>query len=62
MTYDELLELLYRLIDCVKFTKEISGLSDCNDCGWKGNCKYEPKIGQITRINCPLWKERKEKL
>lgn len=38
------------------FYDRITSLHDCNDCGSKANCKYLPKWGDATRINCPLWK------
>lgn len=31
------------------------GVPDCNTCGAKNKCAYEPEPGALTRINCPLW-------
>lgn len=39
-----------------KFYDRIAPLHDCNDCADRRKCKYQPKIGEVTRINCPLWK------
>ena len=30
---------------------------DCNDCGRTFVCDYAPGIGELTRVNCPLWTE-----
>lgn len=35
-------------------------LPDCNNCGAKRPCKYEPKLGRTVVINCPLWEDRKK--
>jgi len=37
----------------------ISYLPNCNDCGANGKCPYMPKWGDMVRINCPHWQERK---
>ena len=37
------------------FYNGLKGVPDCNTCGVKGNCAYEPEPGALTRINCPLW-------
>lgn len=41
------------------FYISVTSLPDCNTCGNK-ICGYKPKWGQSIRINCPLWRERKE--
>ena len=46
--------LLY-LVDCINYYQTMSSCNNCNDCGKKLKCEYEPKAGEITRINCPLW-------
>lgn len=51
-------EMLLYAVDCIRYTEQISALHDCNDCGDMRNCKYCPKPGEFTRINCPLWKEK----
>ena len=35
----------------------VSNLHDCNDCGKKSRCEYEPRMGEYVRINCPLWEK-----
>jgi hypothetical protein len=37
--------------------KKIAACHCCNDCGKAGRCRYEPKVGEICAINCPLWRE-----
>lgn len=59
-TYEQIKEVLYKMIDAINFMERISGLPDCNDCGKKCKCEYEPMVGQYTRINCPLWKPKEE--
>lgn len=34
----------------------ISNLTDCNTCSSKKDCPHAPKLGEMTRINCYLWK------
>ena len=34
----------------------ISKLNDCNNCGKRRECEYVPRLGEVSRINCPLWK------
>lgn len=31
---------------------------DCSDCGWGEACAFKPDYGQLTRINCYLWKRK----
>ena len=50
---------LYMLIDMIDYYNRISKLRNCNDCGSRKVCKYIPKPGEHTRINCPLWSEEK---
>lgn len=49
--------LLY-VVDCINYYQTMSSCNDCNDCGKKLKCEYEPKAGEITRINCPLWEDK----
>lgn len=41
--------------------EERKTMTDCYNCGITESCKYLPNHGEFVRINCPLWKERKEK-
>lgn len=45
-------------LSCHIVYKRIKACHDCNDCGNYG-CGYDPDPGETTRINCPLWKEKK---
>lgn len=36
--------------------QKIESLPNCNDCKRQG-CEYKPKLGELVRFNCPLWKE-----
>lgn len=36
------------------FYNDIVSKPDCNTCKNK-NCEYRPKLGDLTRFNCPLW-------
>ena len=47
--------LLYWLYDCVIFTKSMSDLPTCNDCGAQNHCPYVPAPGERVRYNCPHW-------
>lgn len=35
--------------------QNIESLPNCNDCKRQG-CEYKPKLGELVRFNCPLWK------
>lgn len=50
----DIANILYKLADIVRVYDEIMSLHDCNDCE-KKDCQYKPKLGQMVRINCPLW-------
>ena len=39
---------------------QVSKLPNCNDCGAARDCVYIPKLGQMARINCPLWRPMEE--
>ena len=54
---EELVQMLFYAIDCIRYYERINALHDCNDCGAK-SCMYVPNPGENTRINCPLWKEK----
>ena len=40
----------------LKVLKEIWDSGDCNDCGNRG-CLYKPKLGQLSRYNCPFYRK-----
>lgn len=54
---EELIRLIISICDYARVGYNLSTYNDCNNCGDK-DCKYIPRIGEVTRINCPLWKAR----
>ena len=45
-----------------KFHSEgVSKLTSCNDCGKARSCEHRPRLGEWTRINCPLWEKEAAK-
>lgn len=55
MDTKELLEALNNMAGILLYFERVSKLPDCNTCSDK-SCEYRPKLGESTRINCPLWK------
>lgn len=41
------------------FFNDITSKPDCNTC-CDLTCRYRPKVGEITRFNCPLWYGKEE--
>lgn len=35
--------------------EKLIALPGCNECGAKGKCDFEPKLGELVRLNCPLF-------
>ncbi|MCB6569493.1 hypothetical protein LI142_08265 [Eubacterium limosum] len=58
---EEIKDRLYELDSLRMRYEERKTMTDCYDCGITESCKYLPNPGEFVRINCPLWKERKEK-
>lgn len=54
--------VLAQLDDIKESLGRVLSQPNCNDCGHSaGNtCGHCPRIGEIIRINCPLWKPEKE--
>lgn len=48
------------ILDSLILLKQIQNTGDCNVCKNK-ECKYEPKVGQMVRYNCPFYKAESEK-
>ena len=48
------------ILDCLILLRQIQSAGDCNVCKNKGYCKYEPKVGQMVRYNCPFYKAESE--
>lgn len=51
---EEFARMLHGAADCINYYVRITSYHDCNDCGEK-TCQYKPRLGETTRINCPLW-------
>lgn len=49
---DAVEELQAELEDLRAYRRMITMLPDCNTCLKKHRCKFAPKPGQVTRINC----------
>lgn len=62
MTNNDIKTLCYRIIDFIDYQEKIDSLKDCNTCLCQKNCKYAPRAGEFTRINCFAWvgEEREE--
>ena len=45
--------------DWLKVLKNIMEVGSCNECKSRGMCEYEPEAGQMTRYNCPFYKEER---
>lgn len=60
MSYVQIRNALFKLIDALNYMDQICNLHDCNDCGIKNECQYLPKLGDAVRINCPLWKPKQK--
>lgn len=44
MKYEEIMETLYKIIDAIRYTKEVVKLPSCNDCALK-ECEHRQKWG-----------------
>lgn len=52
---EDIIRVLYSILDYARFGYEISTCDNCNTCK-RENCEYKPKVGQNVRWRCPLWK------
>lgn len=52
---EDFVRMLYHIADYTSRYMQIISYPDCNTCGKKDKCRYCPKPGEQTRINCPLW-------
>lgn len=61
--YGEAIDRLGELETLEETYKRVLSLPNCNDCGhqMRNTCGHCPRFGADIRINCPLWKPRKEK-
>ena len=48
-------------IDLYDYFQRVVSCHECNTCGGSVEpyCPYLPKAGELVRINCPLWYEKK---
>ena len=51
--------LLY-VANCIQYYLRVGSCNDCNTCGKNPECEYLPRLGETTRINCPLWEEKSD--
>ena len=51
---EDLIRLLYSILDYARLGYQISTCDNCNNCRRK-KCKYRPKPGGMVRWRCPLW-------
>ena len=58
---EEFARALVYAADCIRYYERVSSYNDCNNCGKKTTCRYAPKLGETTRINCPLWESKDDR-
>ena len=56
--HEDIVHILYQIINIIKSWERIMNLPDCNMCGRDG-CRFMPEPGQMVRFNCPLWVDPK---
>ncbi|MBQ6499844.1 MAG: hypothetical protein IJI87_00470 [Mogibacterium sp.] len=56
----ELARMLISISDLAQYALRVQSYDDCNTCGIIKECDYAPKVGEMVRINCPLWKSESE--
>jgi hypothetical protein len=53
-------EKYFQIADWLKMLKDIQSTGSCNTCkSRRFKCEYEPEAGQMTRYNCPFYKEER---
>lgn len=57
MKIDDLISDVAYILDCLRFTKTVGELNNCNTC-LNRSCQYRPKPGESVRYNCPHYDER----
>lgn len=62
IVYGEAIDRLGELETLETTYKRVLNLPNCNDCGHqaRNTCGHCPRFGADIRINCPLWKPKKE--
>lgn len=56
----EFARMLLYVVNCINYYSRVSSYNDCNNCGKNPGCEYLPRLGEMTRINCPLWEGKKK--
>lgn len=51
----EIKNILIGIVNILDYAEHVSQLPGCNTCGSSRDCKHLPRMGQMQRINCPLW-------
>ena len=59
MTTDEIIGSVNHLSQILMAYKELIELPDCNTCAIKKDCVHAPRAGQMVRINCFMYKRRR---
>lgn len=57
--WDNLEQATAELIGYKIYYDEMTSKEDCNTCN-KLACIYRPALGDTVRVNCPLWRGRKQ--
>ena len=52
---EDIIRVLYSILDYARFGYEISTYDNCNTCKRK-SCEYKPRAGQAVRWRCLLWR------
>lgn len=55
---DAISDIAY-ILDSLILLRQIQQTGDCNICKNR-DCKYKPKVGQLTRYNCPFYNAETE--
>lgn len=37
-------------------SEQVAELPNCNECGAAATCEHRPRLGEMARINCHLWR------
>lgn len=64
-TYDEDMATMHKedaerstmVATWLKCLNEIWAAGDCNDCEFRGTCEIKPRLGQLVRFNCFLYRK-----
>lgn len=51
----DMIKSLNKTVEILKIYDELMEKGDCNSCKLERSCQYCPKVGEVVRINCPLY-------